>query len=181
MTDPTCAPTAQSALVLLDLQFDFLDDRGRMPVCRDHVDPVLAAARRAIDRFRAADRPVVAIGNEFRPSDRLMNLLRRHASIAGSPGAAWDPRVPREGLVYFPKWATSAFVNPQFEAWLRDNRIRKLVLGGLRADACVSATARAALAKGFEVQLLTDAIACTSDRTRARALERLAARGAVFA
>ena len=45
------------------------------------------------------------------------------------------------------------------------------------ARACVTLTARGALARGFEVYALEDAIACASDATRARAVARLAQRG----
>ena len=44
-----------------------------MPVARSHVQPTLDAARRAIDHFQRASRPVVAIGNEFRRGDAVMN------------------------------------------------------------------------------------------------------------
>jgi nicotinamidase-related amidase len=82
------------ALLLIDFQDDFLEPDGRMPICRSQVAPVLAAAARAIEQARQAGDLVVAIGNEFRPDDRLMNLLRRHAAIAGSPGARWTNALP---------------------------------------------------------------------------------------
>lgn len=175
------APAADSALLLIDFQRDFLEPAGRLPVRMAQVDPVLAAARMAIERYRQAGRPVIAIGNEFRPGDRLMNLLRRHASIAGSDGAQWDPRLPlAKDAPYFAKWATGAFVNPALEPWLRDQGIGTLALAGLKAGACISATARQAMARGFRVELLGDAIACDSDGSRRRALARLERRGAVL-
>ena len=170
-------PAPESALLLIDFQRDFLRPDGRMPVCQAQVAPVLVAAARAMMRFRAAGRPVIAIGNEFRRSDWLMNLLRRGAAIEGTPGAAWDERLPLDGATYFAKWAGDAFVNPALEPWLRQARIRRLVLTGVFARACVTLTARGALARGFEVYALEDAIACASDATRARAVARLAQRG----
>ena len=125
-----------------------------MPVARAHVQPTLDGARRAIDHFRAHSRPVVAIGNEFKRGDAVMNLLRRYASMEGSKGARWDERIPLDGLPYFPKWASSAFVNPEFEAWLRREGVKEIVLGGMFASACVTATAKDALKRGFRVRLL---------------------------
>ena len=125
-----------------------------MPVARAHVQSTLDGARRAIDHFRAHSRPVVAIGNEFKRGDAVMNLLRRYASMEGSKGARWDERVPLAGLTYFPKWASSAFVNPEFEAWLRREGVKEIVLGGMFASACVTATAKDALRRGFRVRLL---------------------------
>ncbi len=181
MTEETTIPALDSALVLLDFQFDFLDKKGRMPVARAHVQPTLDGARRAIDHFRAHSRPVVAIGNEFKRGDAVMNLLRRYASMEGSKGAHWDERIPLNGLPYFPKWASSAFVNPEFEAWLRREGVREIVLGGMFASACVTATAKDALGRGFRVRLLGPAIACSNDRSKARALGRLEQAGASLA
>jgi len=170
--------TNRHALILIDFQNDFLDERGRMPVARAQVAPALAAAATAMAAARGRGDLIVAVGNEFRPNDWLMNFLRRRAAIAGSFGAAWCESLPLEGMIYFPKWAGSAFVNPDFEACLKRHDIAWLTLTGVFARACVSATARDALARGYAVDLLAAAIACASDASRRRALARLVKRGA---
>ena len=169
------------ALLLIDFQHDFLHPQGKMPVCKAQVAPVLAAAGRAVTEAQQAGDAILAIGNEFRPGDRLMNLLRRRASIAGSPGAQWTAALPLAGIQYFPKWAASAFVNPALDAWLRENKIGTLALSGLFAKACIAATCRDALARGYGVELVSDAIACGSDASRGRALTRLGHKGAQIA
>ncbi len=166
------------ALLLIDFQDDFLEPGGRMPVCSAHVAPVLAAAARAIADSRQAGDIVLAIGNEFRPGDHLMNLLRRYASIAGSPGSRWTKALPLTGIEYFPKWAGSAFVNPNIDRWLHANGVGTLALSGLFANGCITATARDALARGYKVELVSGAIACCSDASRSRALARLQRKGA---
>jgi len=168
---------ARRALVLIDFQNDFIEPTGRMPVDQGQVASVLQAARQAIGQAQSAGDVVVAIGNEFRPRDYLMNLLRRNASIAGSPGARWIRDLPLDGIPYFPKWASSAFVNPEFERWLRTEHVRTLRLAGLQAKACVTATAKDAMKRGYAVEVFDRAIACVSDRSRARALARLERQG----
>jgi nicotinamidase-related amidase len=166
------------ALLLIDFQEDFLDPNGRMPVCRSHVAPALESARHAVAEAQSAGDVILAIGNEFRPGDHLMNLLRRRASIAGSPGSKWTASLPLGNIPYLPKWASSAFVNPELDPWLRERGVGTLILTGLKAGACVSATAKDALARGYAVELLGDAIACDSDASRGRALASLRAKGA---
>jgi nicotinamidase-related amidase len=173
--------SSRSALLLIDFQRDFLEDGGRMPAARGQVPAVLEAAGRAIAAARAAGDLVVAIGNEFRPGDLLMNLLRRGAAMSGSEGARWTDKLPRDGLPYFPKWAGSAFVNPELDPWLRARGVKTLALTGVMAKACVSATAKDALARGYEVRVLTDAVGCFSDASRERAFARLRARGVELA
>ena len=165
------------ALLLIDFQRDFLDQAGRMPVARNQVEPVVLAARAAIAAARSSGMVIVRIGNEFRPSDHIGNLLRRRAAIAGSGGAAWDGRLEAAEAVYLPKWKTDAFCNPALAALLAEQAIGEVVLAGLFARACVSATAKGALARGLSVQVLEPAVACSSDRSREAALRLLAALG----
>jgi nicotinamidase-related amidase len=168
------------ALLLIDFQYDFLSDEGRMPIARHQVFPVIAAANAAIDHARAAAIDIIAIGNEFRPNDRLMNLLRRKAAIAGSRGATWDARVDIGAATYFPKWRSNAFSNPALAAFLAERRIGEVVLAGLFAGACVTATAKGALARGLRVRVLKEAVADASDAARAAALARLCRRGVLL-
>jgi nicotinamidase-related amidase len=167
-----------AALMLIDFQRDFLRPDGRMPVAAGHVAPVLAAAARGVAFARDRAIPVVAIGNEFEPGDWLGNLFRRRASIRGSPGALWDERLPLDGARYLPKARSDAFSNPRLEVTLRSLGVKRIVVAGLFAQACVSATVRSALARGFEVSLLAEAIAGSSDASRERAIGRLVKRGA---
>jgi len=166
------------ALLLIDFQDDFLADDGRMPVARDQVEPVLAATRAAIARAQASGDLIVQIGNEFRPRDLLGNLGRRGAAISGRQGTRWDPRFAAPGAVYLAKWKSDAFCNPALEKLLREHRIQEIVVAGLYARACVTATTRAALARGFHVHVLGDAVACRSDASREAALGRLRGCGA---
>lgn len=165
------------ALLLLDFQHDFLSDQGRMPVARHQVAPVIAAANAAIGQARQAGIDIVAIGNEFRAGDWFMNLLRKNAALAGSPGAAWDARVDINGAVYFAKTRGNAFSNPELMAFLVEQRIQEIVLAGLYASACVTATAKGALAQGLKVRVLQEAVADASDRAREAALARLSRLG----
>ncbi|WP_448641092.1 cysteine hydrolase family protein [Geodermatophilus sp. URMC 63] len=174
----TAAEPDRRALVLLDFQRDFLADDGRMPVARHHVAPVLAATRCAVDEARLRGDLIVKVGNEFRRRDVIGNLLRRRAAVSGSAGTAWDDRIDVEEALYVPKSAGSGFSNPALGAALDDRGIRHLVIAGLFAKGCVRATAEAALRRGLTVEILGDAVACSSDRSRDRALRLLADGGA---
>jgi nicotinamidase-related amidase len=167
-------------LLLIDFQKDFLADDGRMPVSRGQVAGVLVATRKAIEQAQAGGDLIIRIGNEFRPGDRIGNLMRRHAAMAGSAGAAWDDRasVGTAEAVYLPKWKGSAFCNPELGGLLAREGVDRVTLCGLYARACVTATAREALSRGLQVTVLRDAVACRSDGSREAALRRLARRGA---
>ena len=161
------------ALLLIDFQYDFLADDGRMPVARSQVDPVLATVRTAVGRAQAHGDLIVRVGNEFKPNDFIGNLLRRHAAIAGSAGARWDSRFDVEGSTYVSKWKTDAFCNPSLQRALDDHKIERLVIAGLFTRACITATAKSAKTRGFDVSLLEDGTACKSDASRKAAIHRL--------
>jgi nicotinamidase-related amidase len=162
----------------LDFQRDFLADDGRVPVARHHVAPVLGAARRAVEQAQLRGDLVIKVGNEFRRGDVIGNLLRRRAAVCGSDGAAWDERIDVDGALYVPKSAGNAFTNPALGAALDAQGITHLLIAGLFAKGCVRATTTAALRRGLAVDVLGDAVACSSDRSRDRALRRLRDRGA---
>jgi nicotinamidase-related amidase len=116
------------ALLLVDFQLDFLSDEGRMPVDRAQVLPVLAATRTAVEEAQRRGDLIIKIGNEFRRSALVMNLLRRSAAIVGSPGAAWDERFDVPGVPYLPKWKGDAFCNPELNAMLVEHRTSVIAL-----------------------------------------------------
>jgi nicotinamidase-related amidase len=62
---------------------------------------------------------------------------------------------------------------------LETEAIERLLVVGLQARACVMATTRDALRRGYAVQIVTQAVACRNDRSRERAIRRLARKGAI--
>jgi nicotinamidase-related amidase len=161
------------ALLLIDFQEDFLAPSGRMPVDQDQVQPVLEAAQHAVDEAQRNGDLIVKIGNEFRPSDVIGNVFRHHAAMKGSPGAAWDGRIDPSGATYVPKWKADAFCNRDLATLLEEAHVYQIRLAGLYAKACVSATAKRAHKAGLSVQVIGDATACSSDKSRQNALDKL--------
>ena len=171
VTDTT--NTKRRALLLIDFQEDFLAPGGRMPVDQHQVHGAIEAARGAVDEARDDGCLIVKIGNEFRHSDVIGNLFRHHAAIKGSPGAAWDCRIDPPEATYLPKWKSDAFCNPDLMALLNQERVGQVRLTGLYAKACVTATAKGARKRGLSVEVIGDATACSSDKSRQAALDKL--------
>jgi len=163
----------QHALLLIDLQIDFLDAQGRLPISQLQVPALLQSANTASQRAASMAWPIVAIGNEFSLWDLAANLVRRFASLKGSAGSHWDPRAPQSRDAYFAKQKSSAFTNPALDRWLQAHHVGHLHLAGVKAGACVRATAKAALRRGYRVYLIEQAIGDDSDRARSSALKAL--------
>jgi nicotinamidase-related amidase len=165
--------TKRGALLLIDFQQDFLAPNGRMPVDQSQVQPAIEAAHRAVDEASDKGDLILKIGNEFRQSDVIGNLFRHHAAIKGSIGAKWDGRIDPPEATYVPKWKSDAFCNPDLMALLEEEGVGQVRLTGLYAKACITATAKGGRKRGLSVQVIGDATACGSDKSRQAALDKL--------
>jgi nicotinamidase/pyrazinamidase len=166
-----------AALLVLDLQVDFVDPAGRLPISRDQISPVLAAANRAIAAANG-HLAVAYIGNEYGFWDIPGNWFRRGAAMQSSFGSALDPLVTRiAGAPYFAKHRGDAFSNDALERFLVSNDIERVVLAGVYADACIYCTARSAINRGYRVTVLADAVGAASDEDRRAALRSLSRLG----
>jgi nicotinamidase-related amidase len=150
----------RTAVLLIDLQIDFLDSQiGRMPVGRD-AEQVINAAELVLSGKALPGSEIVAIVNAFPRSLFISNLFRNRAAIEGSPGAKLDPRIhlPSETQI-FTKSKSNAFTNPKLHLFLQSKGISRIVLVGVYAEACIRATAVAAKKIGYDVVVPLDAIA----------------------
>lgn len=171
---------SESALIVLDLQRDFLEEGGRMVIAAQQVAPVLGVANGLIDDAVAKGVPVVYVVNAFPRSQHILNFFRHGAAVAGTPGAEVNPRVHRApDAASFPKERGDAFSNPNLDPFLQKNGVRHLVIVGVFAPACVRATAHGALGRGYRVTVVSDGVGAASERARDRALARIASDGAV--
>jgi nicotinamidase-related amidase len=145
--------TVSTAVLLLDLQADFLDTaHGRMPVPRGDALRVIAASNEVLSGKLLAGALPVLVVNHFPAGAKVANFFRHGAAIAGSPGAALDPRIgAAPNLRIFEKAQSNAFTNPDLEPYLRERGVGVLWVMGVYAEGCVRATALAARRLGFEV------------------------------
>jgi nicotinamidase-related amidase len=152
------------ALFVIDLQRDFLEAGGRQSVGPEKAGRVIETANRLVKHAAMAGWQIIFIKNEFSKNDWLGNLLRGGPAIQGSPRAEMDPRVMMpENASIIRKNKASAFTNPALDDLLRKLAIRHVILLGVMTEACVRATAKAARSRGFQVTLVSDAVASRFD------------------
>ena len=153
------------ALVVVDVQNDFLPGGALAVPNGDEVVPVL---NRYIGQFSATGLPVYA-SRDWHPSDHCSFDAQggpwpAHC-VAGTAGAWFAPglSLPCESAVIdkatrADEEAYSAFEGTGLAGQLRAAGIERLFIGGLATDYCVSSTVLDALAEGFTVLVLKDAI-----------------------
>ncbi len=156
---------AGDALILVDVQLDFLPG-GSLAVPRgDEVVPVL---NRYIAAFRRNNLPIVAT-RDWHPPDHCSfkpqgGIWPPHC-VAGSDGARFAPLLdlPCEGRIVSKATtqdqdAYSGFEGTDLDGWLKGTGVRRVFVGGLATDYCVLNTVRDALRLGYAPFLLQDAV-----------------------
>jgi nicotinamidase/pyrazinamidase len=153
------------ALIVVDVQNDFLPG-GSLAVPRgDEVVPVLnqyleGATRNGLPVFATRDwHPPNHCSFQGEGGPWPPHCVR------GTAGAAFAPalRLPGSAMVISKAQdqdqdAYSGFQTTDLEERLRRLEIDRVLVGGLATDYCVLSTVRDALARGFEVGLLLDAV-----------------------
>lgn len=176
------------ALLVVDVQRDFLPG-GRLAV--PHGDEVVPLLNRYIELARRHRLPVFAT-RDWHPSDHCSFTAQggpwpEHC-VAGTPGAGFAPglNLPPETVVIDKatrarEEAYSGFSGTALAQRLGEAGVRRLLIGGLATDYCVLQTARDALAEGFDVLLLDDAVRAVNVHAGddARAKDEMKAAGAV--
>lgn len=172
--------SSTTALLLIDMQRDFLDPEGY--IARTGVDvrglrAIVPNVRRLLDAARAKGIRVIHTREGHRPdlSDLPAVKARRAAGagaaigsmgplgrllVRGEPGHDIIPELaPLSNEAVIDKPGFGAFYATDLEQLLRVAGVRTLVIAGVTTDICVHSTLREAVDRGFECVTVGDACA----------------------
>ena len=151
----------KTAVLLMDLQKDFLDcEGGRMPVDALGAEAVLRVANAVLSKKILAEALPILVLNQFPATARIANFIRKGAAVAGSTGAELDARLQSSGSAkVIAKASPSAFSNPELEQYLRAHDVRELYVLGVFAEACVRSTVVEAVKLGYAVHVIANGVA----------------------
>ncbi|WP_281214047.1 cysteine hydrolase family protein [Shewanella insulae] len=143
----------RTALVLVDLQNDYFKG-GRFAL--DNCEAAAANAAKLLHHFRANRLPVIHVQHIFK--DPEASFFQ-----AGTPGAEIADMVEPKGREpVIVKHHVDSFLDTTLEQTLVEQGIDKLVVVGAMAQACVQTLCRSAVTRGFECEVISDAIAAPS-------------------
>lgn len=153
------------ALLVVDVQQDFLPG-GSLAVPQG--DAVIVPLNRCLARFSVKRLPVFA-SRDWHPANHIS--FREQGGpwpphcVAGTAGAAFaaDLALPPEAIIVSKadtpeEDAYSAFGGTDLDQRLKGAAVSRLFVGGLATDYCVLESVKDALALGFRVYVLKDAV-----------------------
>jgi nicotinamidase-related amidase len=147
---------ARTAVVVVDMQRDFVDPNGALPV--PGAGDTVPRIRRLLDWARGAGIAVVFTQDTHREGDPEWAIWGRHAE-RDTPG--WrivDALAPREGEAVFEKVRYDGFYGTGLDHALRLRGVDTLIVCGTVANICVHYTAASAGLRWYRVIHPVDAL-----------------------
>ena len=193
--------SAKAALVVIDMQRDFLDPHGYVARSGVNVGVLRVAipnVRRLLEAARLADIRVIHTREGHRPDLADLNpaKARRAAQVGaaigsrgplgrllvrGEPGhAIIDELSPLPSEVVIDKPGFGAFYATDLELVLRAWGVTALTLAGVTTNVCVHSTLREAVDRGFECQTVGDACAAADRSIHEAMLRCIAGEGGIL-
>jgi nicotinamidase-related amidase len=176
---------SRAALVLVDMQKDFVDADGEFarlgmdlsmyPAMRGRLAGLLDAARDA--GVLVIHIQMTTLSNRLSDSPAQLRFnLRMHESAraggpplryteSGTPGHDFvEEFTPRSGEPVVTKWRSSGFWGTNLDMILRSNGIETVVMTGCTTEGCVESTARDAMFNDYYVVIAEDCVASDDQR-----------------
>jgi nicotinamidase/pyrazinamidase len=155
----------RTALIVVDMQRDFLPGGALAVSCGDEIIPMLNEYIRLFD----AGKELVVFTRDWHPEGHSSFVTHGGTwpvhCVRGARGAEIDDRLefPSTCLlvskaILQEKEAYSAFDGTRLAEYLVDLGVDQVFVGGVATDYCVKSTVLGGVANGFEVFLLKDAI-----------------------
>ncbi len=122
---------SKPALIVVDMQKDFIYPTGRLPVDQQQAQAMIQPINELINRFKRNDLTVIYVGNEYPEATFIVKWFLNCATLKGSAGAELIPEIDRINDLYFPKDQSDAFSNPAFDQLLRNLNISEVIITGV--------------------------------------------------
>ncbi|MBV8032244.1 MAG: cysteine hydrolase [Betaproteobacteria bacterium] len=190
---------ASTALVLIDMQRDFLEKGGFGETLGNdvsHLRSAIAPARALLEACRSAEMTIVHTREGHAPDladcppakrSRGKPTLRigdrgpmGRVLVRGEPGHDIIPELaPRDSEIVIDKPGKGAFYATALGEILRLRRITHLLVAGVTTEVCVQTTMREANDRGYECLLVEDATASYFPEFKRAAIEMIVAQGGI--
>jgi len=160
------------ALLLIDF-FNPLDFKGSATLAGPALRAARNTARLKARLRRGRVRCIYANDNFGQWESDFSTLVYACRELSGAPGAMARLLTPQDGDLAILKPRHSAFFGTPLEFLLEELKVRSLILSGIAADSCISATAHDAHIRKFKLWVPRDCVAAEKPAFARAALSQL--------
>lgn len=191
---------ASCALVIIDMQRDFVDPGGFGEALGNDVSllrKAIAPTRKVLDAARRREMLVIhtreghrADLSDLPPSKKLRGRLKSGIGDPGPMGRILvrgeyghdivDELKPAPGEPVVDKPGKGAFYATDLDSMLRNRGIRQLVVCGVTTEVCVNTTVREANDRGYDCLVLEGCVGSYFPEFQVAALNMIKAQGGIF-
>lgn len=165
---PMAFDPGRTAVLVVDMLNDFLAPTGAMPLPGG--DRLYEPIRRLLGAARAHGSPVIWVCDTHPPGDREFDKRSVHC-LAGTWGAqVVDALQPPDDEYRVLKRRYSGFYETDLDLRLRELGVQHVILTGVVTNICVRSTAHDAFFRGYDVIVVQDCVAATSEREQESSL-----------
>ncbi|MFO1067077.1 MAG: isochorismatase family cysteine hydrolase [Geminicoccaceae bacterium] len=199
LPSPFAFPADRTALLIIDMQRDFLEPGGFGDTLGNDVSrlqAIVPATMRLLEGCRAAGLPIIHTRechspdlSDCPPAKRLRGVPSLRIGdqgpmgrilIRGEPGAdIIADLAPAKGEFVVDKPGKGSFYRTQLQDHLDELGTTHLLIAGVTTEVCVQTTMREANDRGFECLLVEDATESYFPQFKAATLEMVRAQGAI--
>jgi len=192
-------PATPPALVIIDMQRDFVEDGGFGSALGNDVTPLLKiipTIARLLKVYRDLSLPVIHTREAHQPdlsdcppSKRLRGKTEVRIGdqgpmgrllIDGEPGNAIVPALtPLSNELELTKPGKGAFYKTGLDDWLKERGITHLLFTGVTTEVCVQTSMREANDRGYECLIIEDATESYFPEFKRATLDMLTAQGGI--
>lgn len=191
---------ANTALVIIDMQRDFLEPGGFGEMLGNdvsHLRSTIEPTKKLLDAARKSN--VLVVHTREGHAQHLLDLQHNkkirgrgdktigdmgpmgRILVRGEPGQDIIPELyPIDGEVVIDKPGKGAFYATDLEHILRQRNIKYLIVCGVTTEVCVHTTVREANDRGFECLVVSDATGSYFPEFKRVALDMVKAQGGIF-
>ena len=161
----------KTSLVIIDMLNDFVKEKGTLVV--PEAQNLVPNQTRLLKESRKLGAQVLYLTDNHQPDDDEFEKWPPHAVVGTWGSKIVDELKPEDNIPIVPKRRYSGFFGTDLDLRLREKHVETIVLVGVLTDICVMYTSADAASRGYDVVIVSDATASTSEKNHQFALQHM--------
>jgi nicotinamidase/pyrazinamidase len=147
---------SKKVLLVIDMLNDFVRDGAPLKI--PHIEKIIEHVKRETEKARSSGYPVIYLCDSHDKKDREFKMFPPHA-VKNTEGSKIIEELKPQGTdIIIRKSTFSAFFETDLDKVLKRLGVKKLVFTGVATSICVLYTVVDAVMRGYEVEVVKDAV-----------------------